>query len=678
MERENNKELIKGISVANPVEVEKEYLLYTVEYAKEKGFNHMQFIGPIHDGVKGNIDGMTPYRKYSQFNDEKCLSYIEQALDAIHAACEKTVKYGIKTYVWHHELELPSGFQKAYPEVTNGCGDIEVTHPRVKDFLEHKIEDFFFAYPDIDGIILTLHETKIPLLKLKDQKLGKIERVKYVTQILYDMCKKLGKELIVRPFASLEDDYVMMAQAYEEISTELLIMDKWTQFDWSLCLPNNEFYRKIKNNPLLVEADVFGEFFGKGRLPIMLKEHIAEKFRYCNTFGPRGYVARIDRAGEIPFGDVNEVNIYITHARLEEIDVDKEIDRFFVAKYGKAADKVRDIMEETEDILRKTIYVKGYYFTELSFFPTLNHCKNHYYFEMMTKGCNIVSDEWYIPRNWKRGTLEGILEEKQQAMEDAGKLYEKVLALEAEMEPIEYKKLWVKFCNLKFVTEIWLSLVKVIMSYVQYFEGCTETLEDAFYQEVQILREKNDRGMEILGEKFYCTNAVESFGTGADIGKFVDDICESFRMEKIETERLQKDQEVLDYVICGGAMEGHALQKEVNYSDTLLCKDGLCRIPGNYRGAEWSSITAHGWFSYEVKLKPHGKNRIDITMGSIHEELDVCIYIGDEKHCVRNASPESRQYSFLYAETAGKTSVRIRFEKLSKNIPCVYEVKVRR
>lgn len=47
-------------------------------------------------------------------------------------------------------------------------------------------------------------------------------------------------------------------------------------------------------------------------------------------------------------------------------------------------------------------------------------------------------------------------------------------------------------------------------------------------------------------------------------------------MEKLETERLRNDNEIIDYVICGGAMEGHALQKEVNY-----------------RGEEWSSITAH-------------------------------------------------------------------------------------
>ena len=112
--------------------------------------------------------------------------------------------------------------------------------------LFRKYCDFFTAYPKMDGIILTLHETRIPLLKLKNQKLSKIDRVKYVTEILFNTCKSLGKELIVRPFASIEEDYEMMTKAYEQISSDMVIMDKWTQFDWSLTLPENRFFSKIK------------------------------------------------------------------------------------------------------------------------------------------------------------------------------------------------------------------------------------------------------------------------------------------------------------------------------------------------------------------------------------------------------------------------------------------------
>ena len=163
LKAKEEQEIIKGIAVCNPVDIEKEYLLYTVDYAGKLGVNHIQVVGPIHNGVKGNIDGMTSYRKYSHFNNTKDMVYVDYSIDVINEACRKAREYGIKMYQWHHELDLPDEFKEVYPEILNGYGDIEVTHPIVKDFLENKVLDFFHAYPDMDGIILTLHETMLRL-----------------------------------------------------------------------------------------------------------------------------------------------------------------------------------------------------------------------------------------------------------------------------------------------------------------------------------------------------------------------------------------------------------------------------------------------------------------------------------------------------------------------------------
>ena len=61
-----SRKMMKGISTLNPVDVEREYYLYTVDYAIKHGFDHYQLIGPIHDGVRGNIDGMTFSKKYAR------------------------------------------------------------------------------------------------------------------------------------------------------------------------------------------------------------------------------------------------------------------------------------------------------------------------------------------------------------------------------------------------------------------------------------------------------------------------------------------------------------------------------------------------------------------------------------------------------------------------------------
>ena len=335
---------IMGINVCNPVDVCKEYLLYTVDYARKAGLNHIQINGPIHDSVKGNIDGMTKLVKYADFNGGKDEEYIKKASDAVNTACDRAEEYGIKVYVWHHELELPRDFKKRFPQILNSYGDIELTHPLVRDFLDNKIGDFFAQYPKVSGIVLTLHETSVPILKLKEQKLEEKERVEYVTRIIFEACERLGKELIVRPFASIEKDYEIMAAAYGRISEKLSVMDKWTQFDWSLTAPDNPFFSKITKNPLLVEADIFGEFFGRNYFPMMLKKHIEKKVEYCEKFAPVGYVARIDRNGAQPFGDINEVNLVIMNSLLKGLNPDSEIDRFFNERFGAAAAQMRSMV----------------------------------------------------------------------------------------------------------------------------------------------------------------------------------------------------------------------------------------------------------------------------------------------------------------------------------------------
>ncbi len=670
--------MIKGISVCNPVDIEREYLLYTVDYAIKHNIDHMQFIGPIHNPVKGNIDGMTIYKKYSEFNNLKDIEFAEKTMSAVNEACEKAHNAGIKTYVWHHELEVPPNFIDTYPEIRNSYGDVEVTHPIIRDFLENKLYDFFSEYPLIDGIVLTLHETRIPLLKLKNQKLDKKDRVKYVTQILYDTCKALGKELIVRTFASIEEDYEMMLHAFEEISTDLLVMDKWTQFDWSLTAPHNQFFNKVQNNPLFIETDIFGEFFGKGRLPLMLKEHIKEKVEYCEKFNPTGYVSRVDRGVRHPFGEVNEVNINIMNAYLNNEDVDSSIEAFFKEKYPNAAKEVMALMERTEHILKKIIYLKGYYFSELSAFPSLNHSKNHFYFEMMREDYTIASDEWFVPKNWERGSIESIIEEKETAKKEAAELFSKLEELKDKIAQKDYENLWTKFANLKYVAAIWLELTKCFINYTKYFETSDVSYREKLMQAAETMRTLGREGKRLLGKNFYCTQ-LDRFDDADDaaelVGEFVDEMIKTLEAEERKTRELSA-QMLTDFVICGGATEWHKLKKEVNFSDTFLLDGGLCRIPGSRLGNSWSLVNAHGWFSYELTVIPYAEQLIRVTVGSQTDMLRLQVTIDDKEYSFDEAIKGKKELILPYKEKKGKNTVRIRFDKTSADTPYIYLITV--
>ena len=673
-------ERINGIAVCNPVDLDRDYMLFTADYAIKHGVNHYQIVGPIHNPEKGNIDGMLFYRKYSQFNDEKNDEYVRFCMDSVNEVLEKLSAAGIKSYMWHHELEVPVNFKESFPEILNEYGDVEITHPVIKDFLENKLIDFFAAYPKMDGIILTLHETRIPLLKLQNQKLPKTERIKYVTEILYNTCMALGKELIVRPFASTPEDYEMITSAYEQISTDMVIMDKWTQFDWSLTLPENRFFNKIKSNPLLVETDIFGEYFGLGKLPIMLKNHINKNYSYCEEFAPIGYMSRIDRATFHSFGDVNEVNYRIMEAHQNGDDVDKVIDAFFSERYGEAGADIRLLMEPTEEIQRKIFYINNYYFTQGSRFPQLNHSKNHFWFEIMKEEHYLESGEWFIPKNFERGSIDALLEEKDSAVKDCLGCLERLKNLEGRISDTDYAILEKKFYNLYYVALAWQELLKVFINYTKFFETGDDKYREELTKTLVMLQSIDAAAADMLGEDFYIRSLTRdqlgAAGADSPIGEFVEGIKTAFMHDGIAQKRLSAEG-LYDFVLCGSAIEGHKIKKEVNFSDTYLKDNGSCRIPGTNRGKNFSTVNAHGWFSYEMKVKPNSLNTLVIVAEGTDGHLDFKLTVDEDSVEIHEMQDGMAEFEFDFEETEGKNAIRIRLDRISGFTPYFYELKIK-
>lgn len=453
-------------------------------------------------------------------------------------------------------------------------------------------------------------------------------------------------------------------------------MDKWTQFDWSLCLPHNKFFEKIKNNPLIVETDIFGEYFGKGNLPIYLYDHIKEKYEYCEKFNPKGYCSRIDRAGVHNFGTVNEVNYTIMQVLTSGKDVEEEVDKFFNKKYGENGQAVKELMQETEQLQKAIFYINGYYFTELSRFPSLNHSKNHFYFEIMKDNYQIKSNEWFIPIGWKRGSIENLLEEKQIAVEKSEKLFNKVKELQDKLSKEDYTDLYNKFANLSFVAKIWQELLNVYIYYGKALDK-SKSFEKQLNESLERLKNIDNEGKELLGDKFYPLIADNLTGGTAKQDKievFIEEIKASYQTEKKAIEKNNKN--LTDFVICGGALESHGLKKEVNFSDTLIYENELCRIPGNIKGLKWSGINVHGWFSYEIKVKPNSENVIKVLVGSINGKLDAKITIDGVEKVVHEEISSKKWLVFNYLEKYGKDKIEIRFDKISEYMPLVYRIEV--
>ena len=75
---------MNGINIFNPVEIEKEYYLKVIDYAIKNHIDFFQINGPIHNPIKGNIDGMTFYRKYAQFNESKDAEDVNNTIKTVN------------------------------------------------------------------------------------------------------------------------------------------------------------------------------------------------------------------------------------------------------------------------------------------------------------------------------------------------------------------------------------------------------------------------------------------------------------------------------------------------------------------------------------------------------------------------------------------------------------------
>ena len=249
--------------------------------------------------------------------------------------------------------------------------------------------------------------------------------------------------------------------------------------------------------------------------------------------------------------------------------------------------------------------------------------------------------------------------------------------LEGKLPEAEYKNLYAKFKNLELVAKIWAALTDVFYNYAKYFEYNDKAYEAKLYASVKKLDELHEMGKAALGDEFYGISGESLVGAGRfeQIPIFTGEIVKSFESEKAVYEATLAENNY-DFIIAGGACEGHKLMKEVNFSDTYARDGEVYRIPGSAKGAEWSTIKAHGWFSYELNVRPNTENAIELTLGSYTDTLDVKVTLGEESTEIGEAISGKTVKTLVYNAKDEKT-VRIRFDKISGNTPKIYTVKVK-
>ena len=87
-------------------------------------------------------------------------------------------------------------------------------------------------------------------------------------------------------------------------------------------------------------------------------------------------------------------------------------------------------------------------------------------------------------------------------------------------------------------------------------------------------------------------------------------------------------------------------------------------------------INAHGWFSYEIKIKPNEKNIIMLEVGSLGDYIDFKVAIEDERYEFSKKNTGDEMFMINFNETCGKDKVRIRVDRISSYTPLIYKILV--
>ena len=206
-----------------------------------------------------------------------------------------------------------------------------------------------------------------------------------------------------------------------------------------------------------------------------------------------------------------------------------------------------------------------------------------------------------------------------------------------------------------------------------------------FLEALEDLTAINEDGKSTLGVTRYYPTALGTRGSLSEkidvskidkVAQYVKDAKASFEYEAALEAEL-KSEGLVDFIIPGSGNEGHKLFKEVNFSDTFLLEDGVCRIAGTYRGKAFSTVNAHGWFRYEIAVKPNAENEILITAKGSEPSIDFSIDIAGEKTVIREAADGKKEISVKFTEKEGRDKVQLRLDRISASTPFFYMIKVK-
>jgi len=481
------------------------HILHLIDIAPSYGVNGIQL---SHDII---MDA------HEILEDENRQRDFKKIIEEAHAR-------GLKVTFWTHELA------KVPEEFIGEDGRVDLDREELWLWFRTKYERVFSLLPNIDGVVLTFHETRYIVYDngRVSSELPEEARVAKLINELASVCAKHGKKLYVRTFAYQPEELEFIKRGLLAVNADITVMSKCVPHDWQPYYPPNPLLGDVGGHPQIMEIDLGHEFTGKSLIPYCNVNYIKRMLDIAARRGVIGVVARVERHSYHPFGTPNEVDIYALSKLWLNLDYSLSSiwQEWAEQKYGKAAAPyVISALRRTEKIVNLTYFPLGAWVTTHSFIPSLNYAVSHLK--------NNYPAKWIPTPSWKRReyelnhpseiTIKKVLREKDIARRLVRASIADLERARTKMDEQKWEELYRYFDLLSDVVETYSLWQEMLLRYLRVENIPQGSFKEEF-EAVRKLKEAMERAQEwadIIESKYgYDSNPCNA----KKLKKFIEDI----------------------------------------------------------------------------------------------------------------------------------------------------------
>lgn len=303
-------------------------------------------------------------------NSEQPLANPKLAED-INTICELAHANNIKVDMWTHELtKLPDNLLKD--------GKANLDDPELWAYIREKYEKLFKLCPGLDGLVLTMHETAMPIYHDNSVAASTTpaQRVAKLIDNMDAVCKSLKKDFFVRTFSYEPDELKHIQDGLRLSKSDVIAITKCVPHDWQPYYPFNPAIGDVGGKRQIVEFDLGHEFTGLSTLPYICIDYVKRHLDYDISKNALGAVFRIERFKWHSLGTPNQAVLDVSTRLLTDPSADPHelYMQWLTERYGKdAAPHLFSAFMRTQEILDKGYFILGFWITNHSKLPSYEY-----------------------------------------------------------------------------------------------------------------------------------------------------------------------------------------------------------------------------------------------------------------------------------------------------------------